>query len=532
MPNLSYDLTLILAPPWDVTRPWTASAYICQYARALKCNVQYIDLNIRLYHWGKSLGCGDLWANTAYLGEWDAGLFDFLANMLDLDEIAGDTVAFTVASTNLPLTIELAKKVRERHPRKKILFGGHGVFLPEQVARIPVDAADAVCRGEGEHTLRDVLDKEFQRLETIPGLYLPTENGWKLTQERELIDDLDTIPWPTYEEIDPTDYETGFIPIVGSRGCVNKCKYCYDRYLMHHCYRTRSGAHIVDEMESLAQRHRVDHFPHNDAVMNGSVQAMEERADEVLRRGLQIEYWGNFMVRHDMSDELLRKLRKSGFSIALIGVESGSPATLKAMAKRHNPEMAADFVKRCHDAGIQTELNFIVGYPTETEQHFSETLDFIKNNRPYIDKILSAATLQLVPSELWHQRNDFGIVTYEESPRTSWHTADMSNTPEIRQERLHRLVALGTELGLMGQDLMGDYGATKEGFASLMDKLVAAYISFWRKKEDCSSDQRAEALQAARPWRKKRRNRRIAAMLDRVGLWESVQKLRGKTHNT
>ena len=72
--------------------------------------------------------------------------------------------------------------------------------------------------------------------------------------------------------------------------------------------------------------------------MNGHVGVMRKRAEEILRRGLQVEYWGNFMIRDNMPDELFPLLRRSGFSVAFIDIESGSAATRAAMRKRHTPQ--------------------------------------------------------------------------------------------------------------------------------------------------------------------------------------------------
>jgi len=49
MAEPSYDITLILTPLWDVTRPWTATAHLCEYMRSLAYRVRFIDLNLQLH---------------------------------------------------------------------------------------------------------------------------------------------------------------------------------------------------------------------------------------------------------------------------------------------------------------------------------------------------------------------------------------------------------------------------------------------------------------------------------------------------
>jgi hypothetical protein len=527
-PKKSYDFTLILPPLWDVTRPWTATAYLFEYMRSLGYRVQFCDYNIQLYHRCKEFGCGDWWRSPSHFNAWQTGQLNFLIHLLDLDEIGAEIIGISAGCTNIAFAIELARVLRAKFPHRKIIMGGHEVFLPQEVARVPLDCVNAVCKGEGEHTLRDVMEQGFERLEGVPGLYLPTESGWQLTSERPLIRDLDSLPWLRFDEVDVSLYDRRFLPLVGSRGCINRCNYCYDRYMMQACYRTRSSANQLDELEYLSRRYDVEHFPYNDSLLNGNVRILEERADGILKRGLEVQYGGNMMIRDNMGQELFHKLRRSGFSVGLIGVESGCAATLSDMRKRHTPEQAAEFVRKCHNAGIKTELNFIIGFPTETEEMFEETLCFIRQNRQHIDEVLSATTCNLFPSDLWDERERYNIVTYEEDPRTSWHTRDGSNTYEIRLGRFYRLMNLAGELGLLGKNTMSDAGAAPLDSTSLMDKLVLGYIEYWRGKRDINPEVRASALAAVKPWLRTRRNRKIAQILERFGLLGTAKAVKAK----
>ena len=525
--NKSYDFTLILPPLWDVTRPWTATAYLFEYMRALGYRVQFCDYNIQLYHRCEELGCGDWWRNPSHFQVWTSGQLNFLIHLLDLDEIAADIIGISTGCTNIAFAIELARVLRRKFPARKLIMGGHQVFLPEDVARVPVDCADAVCKGEGEHTLRDVIERGCERLEEVPGLYLPTESGWRLTSERPLIQNLDSLPWLTFDEVDVSLYDRRFLPLVGSRGCINQCNYCYDRYMMQGCYRTRSSANQLDELEYLSRRYDVEHFPYNDSLLNGNVRILEERADGILKRGLKVQYGGNMMIRDNMDQELFHKLRRSGFSVGLIGVESGSVATLRGMRKRHTPEQAAEFIRKCHNAGIKTELNFIVGFPTETEEMFQETICFIRENRQHIDEIISVATCILYPSDLWDEREKYNIVAHEGKPGNSWYTGDGSNTYEIRLDRFHRLMNLAGELGLLGKNTLSDVGLAPLDSTALMDKLVLGYVEYWTGKKDTSPEVRANALAAVKPWLRTLRNRKIAQILDRFGLLGTARQVRG-----
>ena len=64
------------------------------------------------------------------------------------------------------------------------------------------------------------------------------------------------------------------------------------------------------------------------------------------------------------------------------GFESGSPRINKEMSKgykfrEYDNEYAANVFKNCMDAGIQTVLFLIIGYPTETKEDFEETMKLL-----------------------------------------------------------------------------------------------------------------------------------------------------------
>ena len=380
----TYDFTLILAPKWDVQAPSVATGYLCRYLRSQGFRVQYLDFNIRAFNECQKLGYGHFWTDSIYHQGWLKGDFRFLSAFFDLDEVKGNVVGISFTATNRQLSMWIARIIRERYPSKKIILGGYALFFDEDLRDIPVTLADAICKGEGEQTLVQVLKQDFQHLEEIPGLYLPEGDKWKLSRERDSYANLDDIPWPDYAEVDMSLYTLSNMAVVGSRGCISRCKFCNDRWRFPG-FRSRSAQHQVDELEYLKQQFDVPFFIYNDSLMNGDLHVMEERAAEIIRRGLDVDYGGNMMVHTKISEETLSTLRKSGQTLAIVGVESGSAETLAGMRKRHNPQQAAAFLQKCHNAGMRVELNLIVGFPTETEKNFQETLCFLRDNRDVID---------------------------------------------------------------------------------------------------------------------------------------------------
>jgi len=472
-----------------------------------------------LYRWGCRHGLSSLWRPEADT-LWSDGSLAFLACIPDGEAIRGHIVGFSTTCSNLAFTLEMARHIRRIYPKKKIIMGGHGLLMfPHNPRLVPCDLADAICCGEGEHTLREVMDKGFENLEDVAGIFIPGENGWRATPERDLIRNLDEIPWPAYEEVRLEDYTNPYLALVGSRGCVNRCNYCFDRYASRSQYRTRSALHQVDELEDLSGRYRVEHFPYNDSVLNGNVRVLAAKTAEIVRRGLKVSYGGNLIVRDDMPEELFPALKQSGFNVALMGVESGSTQTLRCMSKRHTAESAARFVRLCHNAGIRTELNFMVGFPTETEEQFRETLDFIRTNRDCIDAVISAFTCHVMPSELWKRREEFGIVAEGPDAQRLWHTRDGANTYDVRRRRLNELLDLCVSLNLMSPATLCERTAESCDKDTLCCAAFAAFRDDIQTRAASGSPLGAETLASLDAWKKQRRNLAVRKTLERFGMW-------------
>ncbi len=477
MHDKACDITLIMPPMWSTTVPWTGPAFLCESLRQRGFKVQFLDYNIQLFRLCERLGFAQHWEEPAFFNAWTRGDFDYLSYLVDLEEIQGSVIAFSTTMTSLRSAGVLAERIRNRFPRRKIVFGGHGVHVLDLTNRVPSGAVDAICSGEGEDLICEVMEKGFGRLQEVAGLYLPTEHGWKLNRERPFVADLDTIPWPRYSEVDHSLYTKQYLGLVGSRGCLGKCVFCSERH-MFPGHRSRSAINQVDELEYLSSHFRVEHFPYYDALHNGDYAILREKSEEIIRRGLKVDYSGNMVVRPSMPDELLSLMRKSGFSVAFIGIESGSAATLAGMRKRHNPAMASEFLRKCHNAGIRTEVNFIVGFPTETETHFEETLEFVRKNRRHIDAILNVNTFALAFSDLFDLRDAYGV---EGRDMHHWRTRGHENDFGVRRVRMRRLLELQDELGLRGDvlisndyDLRNTSGPVLSVFLDALGQLAAS----------------------------------------------------------
>jgi radical SAM superfamily enzyme YgiQ (UPF0313 family) len=439
----TYDFAMVFTPRWGVHAPWTAPAYLLEPVRTNGFSAQSLDYNIRFY-WSTMVP--ELWDSNLHHQYWKTQPLDYFLDQIDLREIDARVVGFSLTETNIRFSIELARRIKRMDPNKTIIFGGHRVFFEEDPEdQVPLDACDAIVKGEGELTLLDILQNGLNK---NIGTYTPEGDRWVFNGERELIKDLDQFPWPRYEDVDWNHFPGRQMTIMGSRGCIFRCAFCNDIVRARHRYRQRSAGHIAEEMLYHKAKNNVVFTGFNDPLINGNYKHLDELCEILLAHNYDRAWAANLAIRRNMPVELMCKAKRAGMHAAVIGLEAGNPNVLKLMKKRFTIEDAEWFMNALHEAGINIDLNLVVGFPGETEEDFQYTIEFITKMAPKVSQIVSVATLNLDRSYLWDHLDEYDVVRQPEDRHISWYTKDKSNTYEVRVKRAERLIDHAHGLGL------------------------------------------------------------------------------------
>jgi radical SAM superfamily enzyme YgiQ (UPF0313 family) len=216
-------------------------------------------------------------------------------------------------------------------------------------------------------------------------------------------------------------------------------------------YRRRTAASVAKEIISNMDRHRVYRFQFNDLLVNGYPQLLEEVCDRLIAAGLKEKglSWTGQALARATSSGLLQKMAAAGCTALTYGAESFSENVIRKMDKFTNVQTMARVLKWTSEAGIKTYVNLIVGFPTETNEDFEETLDFLQRYRPYINSVAAFSTMTLTyGSPIERNLQAFNIKASGANWHRAWQTQDGHNTPDIRARRHKRLAALLRELEL------------------------------------------------------------------------------------
>ena len=172
-------------------------------------------------------------------------------------------------------------------------------------------------------------------------------------------------------------------------GCNNFCSYCIVPYVRGR-ERSREPEEILAEIRRLVADGVVEVMLLGQNVNSyGKNLKNPVTFAELLRRVNEIEGLERirFMTSHpkDLSDELIQAMKECDKVCAHLHLplQSGSSRILKAMNRRYTKEDSLSLVERIREAMPQISLttDIIVGFPSETEEDFEETLDVVRRVR-------------------------------------------------------------------------------------------------------------------------------------------------------
>lgn len=459
------DIVFLTLPRLELRSPITAPAILKSCVERAGYRAHCIDLNIELWHQVDTSKYGHVWFDTdlsfrhqdKFQIIWDSVISHFAEDwILKIKERDPRWIGITIFSQRSRwIALYLCRLIRQRLPLVKIVVGGP--FASQTGAKFLAEGAiDCYVIGEGEQAIIDVLEGRFDQ----PGI-----NGNAPVQ----MTDLNQIPIPNYDDYDLSKYpktwadprikkpgEMGseYMYITGSRGCVRKCDFC-DVQSIWPKYRYRSGPSIAEEMKVQNNKYGTQKFLFTDSLLNGSVKQLEELCTTLIQyrnegHMTDVLWQGQFIARPEaqMRDEVYALMKNAGCFFVSIGVESGSQKVRQDMKKMFDDEALDYTFRACAKHGIQMAWLLLVGYPTETEKDFQDTLDLLDryqwiNKMGLVRSVALGPTLDIVPgSPLYNRQEQMGI-SWDEN--NNWILGE--NNRIVRIQRWLRLKKKCQELG-------------------------------------------------------------------------------------
>jgi len=313
-----------------------------------------------------------------------------LANRLK--GLSPDLVGISGMSMESSEVHRLAGLAKESNKKCKVVVGGpYATSSPEYIMRD--QNIDFAVIGEGERTMVKLADSlgNGNDFSQISGLAYRKNQSCVVNPAAEMIEDLDSLPFPAWDLIDIKGYfsrfkhhsETPFpssrniAPLFTSRGCPYQCTYCHN--IFGKKIRFRSVRNVIREIEILVNDYGVKEIEIIDDCFNFDIPRAKEICDEIIRRKIKVAISFPNALRVDrMDEELILKLKQAGTHVIFYAIESASPRIQKNIRKNLNLDRARQIIARTIQEGIITCGYFMLGFPTETKEEMLQTIRFAK----------------------------------------------------------------------------------------------------------------------------------------------------------
>jgi radical SAM superfamily enzyme YgiQ (UPF0313 family) len=285
---------------------------------------------------------------------WDENLLQGPPPSEPVPQVVGITVHLTFAQR----AYELAAWYRQRGA--VVIFGGLHVLSCPDEAR---PHADALVIGEGVHVWAQVLrDVEAGTLKAV----------YRGDYKKPYRDDP-----PPRRDLLPRDGFLTTTSLIATRGCHNRCGFCY---------LATDGLHmpyLVRDVEQVVAEFTADEQPYA-VFIDNNLGSRPEYLRRLCRALRPLEKIWSAAVTIDVTDDpsLVREMALAGCTGVFVGFESLQGENLDD-ARKKTPR-PADYARRVallHNHGIQVNGSFVLGFDHDRPDVFAQTVEWVEANR-------------------------------------------------------------------------------------------------------------------------------------------------------
>jgi radical SAM superfamily enzyme YgiQ (UPF0313 family) len=150
-------------------------------------------------------------------------------------------------------------------------------------------------------------------------------------------------------------------------------------------YRFKDGEQFAEEIRYMQDKHETAVIEFGDSLINGSIREFRKLIKRLADLNRTRPYnkpkivsFYRIRPEYQAPEEDFMLMAEAGFYRLKIGVESGSDQVRKHIGKTETNEDILYTLRMCKKYNINVNFLIIVGYPTETEKDFQDTMDMLK----------------------------------------------------------------------------------------------------------------------------------------------------------
>jgi radical SAM superfamily enzyme YgiQ (UPF0313 family) len=386
---MKLDIILITVPKVDHNGPYAGPYILKTSLKRAGFSCKVFDFNRDLYNkvpredmWVQT-GCVSFAEEDIFNNMWDEFLEDIsLGWIKKIKDEDPEWLGISLLSWNSDLFIKkFLPLVRKQIPKVKIIVGGTragnggGEILKER------GLVDHYISGPGEIAIVELLKGNT----AYPGI---DSKKYKMVN-------INHIDVADYSDIEFTDYKYFFSHL--SWGCINHCGFCSEANYKKG-FQSRNPENTIKEMNQINAMFGVNNFLLSDSLINGIKKDFLKFIK--LMKGNSYTFGGHYLINDWMTETDFKNASESGLGYISVGIETGCERIRKEMGKNITNKMIFNTLEYCSKYNISVIVLMIIGWPTETEEDFQETLEFVTKIQKYkcVKPIRAGVPLILAPT--------------------------------------------------------------------------------------------------------------------------------------
>jgi anaerobic magnesium-protoporphyrin IX monomethyl ester cyclase len=315
-----------------------------------------------------------------------------------------DVVGLSVMTFQRHTARKIVALIRALRPAARIVVGGYDPSLATHVYEDPAWGADAIVRGEGDATFRELIRRYEAGADPsdVAGLSYRTPGGFVRTGDRAVSTLTGTevrLPNRAARVLEGYTFMGRPIDVVEtSRGCTYDCSFCSIIEMRGRNFHTWTTERVVADIADARRRGARAIFIVDDNITL-NVARFRTLCDAIIDAGLNdVDYIVQAMTSSIAAagDPLAAAMRRAGFRYVFLGIENileEDLQFLRAAAKnarreggRRTGSATLRAIEVLHRHGMYVVGGLIVGNPDDTRASIEANLAFARQHIdwPYI----------------------------------------------------------------------------------------------------------------------------------------------------
>ncbi len=247
-------------------------------------------------------------------------------------------VGITSSTCSIYDSANIAKELKSSDKNIVTIIGGAHVTCDPIRTMEKFPQFDFAVIGEGEKTIFELIStlQQGNNLCNVKGIAYRDNNKIVLTEKRDLIKDLNTLPFPSWDLLPNigVNYRPSLINfmnecsvmLVTSRGCPYQCIFC-DRSVFGNRYRAYSAEYVVEMIKELYTIFNVRGILFEDDDFLFDENRIMKICELLQKNNIKIR-WTCVARLDSVKEKMLTAMKNAGCWLVKVGLESGSQAIL------------------------------------------------------------------------------------------------------------------------------------------------------------------------------------------------------------